>query len=157
MKHFIQLVLGSKPYHPTKVSTEDCKDVDDFKRAIKREFSHLLHEYDVAQLTLFEADGNTEIDPQKPVAELKEVNWKPMIIKIEQVEQPATQVTTSSSKKQLTYKGMSVEASCRKYLDALARKIAVNYDFNTEYSTPTMGELGLRIKVGQESLGCSIA
>ena len=154
MKHFIQLVLGSKPYHPTKVSTEDCKDVDDFKRAIKREFSHLLHEYDVAQLTHFEADGNTEIDPQKPVAELKEANWKPMIIK---VEQPATQVTTSSSKKQLTYKGMSVEASCRKYLDALVRKIAVNYDFNTEYSTPTMGELGLRIKVGQESLGCSIA
>ena len=44
---------------------------------------------------------------------------------------------------------MSVEASCRKYLDALARKIALNYDFNTEYSTPTMGDV-LKAKDGVE-------
>jgi hypothetical protein len=45
---------------------------------------------------------------------------------------------------------MSVEASCRKYLDALAKKISDLYDFDTVYqNTPTMGDV-LKAKEGTE-------
>ena len=47
--------------------------------------------------------------------------WAPLVVTV-----PAS---SGSSKKQLTYKGMSTEASCRKYLDALARQLALYYDF----------------------------
>jgi hypothetical protein len=39
------------------------------------------------------------------------------------VEESPKPTPISSSKKQLTYKGMSTEASCRKYLDAIANEI----------------------------------
>jgi hypothetical protein len=48
---------------------------------------------------------------------------------------------SGSSKKQLSYKGMSTEASCRKYLDALAIEIYFDYDFPTSYKKPTMGDV----------------
>ena len=35
-----------------------------------------------------------------------------------------------SSKKQVTYKRMRTESSCRKYLDAMANEILVIYDFD---------------------------
>ena len=36
---------------------------------------------------------------------------------------------------------MSVEASGRKYLDALAQKAALLYDFDLRYKRPTMGDV----------------
>jgi hypothetical protein len=36
---------------------------------------------------------------------------------------------------------MSTEASCRKYLDALAIEIYFDYDFPTSYKKPTMGDV----------------
>ena len=53
------------------------------------------------------------------------------------------------SKKQLIYKGMSVEASCRKFLGALAIKIALMYDFPSIYRNPTIGDV-LAAKKGQQ-------
>ena len=44
---------------------------------------------------------------------------------------------------------MSTEASCRKYLDAVAKELFQSYDFDTVYSKPTMGDL-LAAKEGQE-------
>ena len=43
----------------------------------------------------------------------------------------------TSATKQSQYKGMSVESSCRKFLDALAKKISELYDFAT-VSTETL-------------------
>jgi hypothetical protein len=40
---------------------------------------------------------------------------------------------------------MSVEASCRKYLDAIAQKVESLYNFDTRYQIPTIGDI-LRIK-----------
>lgn len=47
----------------------------------------------------------------------------------------------ASIKEQLRYKGMSTEASCRKFLDALAQKLAVLYDFDYNYGIPTIGDV----------------
>jgi hypothetical protein len=98
----------------------------------------LLADYDAAQLTLFQPDGTTEIDPQTSVEDLKEIPWKPMVVTVEEFPIPAP---TVSSKKQLVYKGMTTEASCRKYLDALAIEIYFDYDFPKTYKKPTMGDV----------------
>jgi len=91
--HIIKLLLGNKQF-TAKVSTEGCSDVFDVKKALKKEFPALLHSYDSAQLTLFDADGTTQIDPETTIDKLKEVPWKPMIVKVEEVEQPAPQGIT---------------------------------------------------------------
>ncbi|KAI8916146.1 hypothetical protein EDD86DRAFT_197776 [Gorgonomyces haynaldii] len=116
-QHLVKLDLGGKTFGPTKVSTEGCSDVDDFKVAIKNKFSPALDSYAPFQLTLFESDGKTFIYAQKPATDLKEMPWKPIVVTVEELP---TASPTGSSKNQLTYKGMSMEASCRKYLDALA-------------------------------------
>ncbi|KAH6571513.1 hypothetical protein BASA61_002661 [Batrachochytrium salamandrivorans] len=142
--HFVKLVLGNNNYKQ-KVSTEGCADVDDFKGAIKSKFSPDLDPYAPHHLTLFQPDGTTQIDPETPVTDLKEIPWKPMVVTVEGLHIPAP---IGSSKKQLTYKGISTEASCRKYLDAIAIEIFVIYDFDKVYKKPTMGDL-LAAKDGQ--------
>jgi hypothetical protein len=53
----------------------------------------------------------------------------------------SSQRHAASIKKQLRYKGMSTEASCRKFLDALARKLSELYDFDFYYTVPTIGDV----------------
>ncbi|KAG3166880.1 hypothetical protein PI124_g6523 [Phytophthora idaei] len=70
------------------------------------------------------------------------------------------QQQAASIKKQLRYKGMSTEASCRKFLDALAQKLAKLYDFDCSYGdVPTIGDVfnavrkndwGFRLKRGKQ-------
>ncbi|KAG9411159.1 hypothetical protein AC1031_016807 [Aphanomyces cochlioides] len=46
-----------------------------------------------------------------------------------------------SHSKHLHCKGMSVEASCRKYLDAIAKQISLTYDFPQQFTqNPTIGD-----------------
>ena len=58
--------------------------------------------------------------------------WTPLVVTVE---------AAGSSKKQLVYKGMSTEASCRKFLDALAIEIYFDYDFSKTYKKPAMGDV----------------
>lgn len=51
--------------------------------------------------------------------------------------------------RQQRYKRLSVEASCRKYLDALAKSLATFYSFPWSYRQPTIGDV-LRAKDGNE-------
>jgi hypothetical protein len=98
-----------------------------------------LDSFATAQLTLFQPDGITEIDPETLVTDLEEIPWKPMVVTVDELPIPAP---SGSSKKQLTYKGLGVEASCRKYFDALARKLALYYRFKwTHGKYPTMGDV----------------
>jgi hypothetical protein len=64
------------------------------------------------------------------------------------VDELPVQAPIGRSKKQLTYKGMSTEMSCRKYLDAIANEIFVIDNFDKAYKKPTMGDL-LAAKDGQ--------
>jgi hypothetical protein len=140
--HFIQLKLGSRTFSPTQVSTEGCTYVDDFRTAIKNKLSPLLDSCATIQLTLFQPDGTTEIEPQTAVDDLKEIPWKPMVVTVEELP---IQAPVGSARKQLTYKGMSTETSCRKYFDALARKLALFYRFkwgpDDDNDYPTFGDV----------------
>ena len=120
--HFIQLKLEKKTYK-AQVSTDGCYYVDDFKGAIRASPQLPIGN---GIISLFQPDGNTEIDPETLVTDLKEIPWKPMVVTVEELPIP---VPKSSSKKQFTYKGMSTEASCCKYLNALAIEIYFEYDF----------------------------
>ncbi len=80
--HFVQLALGNKAYR-TKVSTEGCSDVDDFRDAIKKKFSPELDSYAPHHLTLLQPHGTTEIDPGEAIAKLNEFNvgpWTPLVV-----------------------------------------------------------------------------
>ncbi|KAJ2991735.1 hypothetical protein HDV02_003508 [Globomyces sp. JEL0801] len=145
--HFVKLLLRSNNYK-SQASTDSCTYVDDFRGAIKSKFSPLLDSYSTAQLTLLQPDGKTKIDPGEVIEKLNEFAvgpWSPLVVTVEELPIPAP---IGSSKKQLTYKGMSTEASCRKYLDAIANEIFVIYDFDKAYKKPTMGDL-LAAKDGQ--------
>jgi hypothetical protein len=135
--HFVQLKLGNKTYK-TKVSTDGCSDVADFITAIRASPQLPIGK---GIITLFQPDGITEIDPGEVIEKLNEFNvgaWKPMVVTVEELPFPAP---IGSTKKQKTYKGMSTEASCRKFLDALAIGFFVEYDFPKTYKKPTMGDL----------------
>ncbi len=137
-KFFIKLILGNETFGPAKVCSDGCSDVDDLRKTIKSTFSPTLDSYGAYQLTLHTPDGKTEIDPQTPVGDLKDIPWNPMVVT---VKTSPIQAPSSSSKKQLVYKGMTSEASCRKYLDALAIEISFEYDFRKAYTKPTMGDV----------------
>ncbi|KAI8896931.1 hypothetical protein BC833DRAFT_527678, partial [Globomyces pollinis-pini] len=136
--HFVKLVLGNKNYKE-QVSTDGCSNVAAFRGAIKSKFSPDLDSYAPHHLTLFQPDGTSQIDPETPVTDLKEIPWKPMVVTVEELPIP---VPIGSSKKQLTYKGLGVEASCRNYFDALAAKLALFYkfDWGVDSSFPTIGD-----------------
>jgi hypothetical protein len=118
---WIQLQLGEKTYKD-KVSTEKCEDVADFKCAIKTKWNNLLKNYDAGQLTLFEADGNTEIDPETEMKDIFVTKGKPWVVKVEE------QAHIGSSKKQLLisstrhqdYKHSKAVHSSRSYLTSIA-------------------------------------
>ena len=107
-----------------------------------------MDSYATAQLVLCQPDGITEIDPGEVIEKLNEFDvgpWSPLMVTVDELPIPAP---IGSSKKQLTYKGIGVEASCRKYLDAIANELFLSYDFDTVYKKPTMGDL-LAAKDGQ--------
>jgi hypothetical protein len=137
-----KLWIKFKTNNAVKVSTEECQDVDDFLEACKKKLSSKLGSYDVDQLTLLQPDGTTQIDPGEVIEKLNEFAvgpWNPLVVTV------ATPAPISSPKKQLTYKGLDVEASCRKYFDALARKLALFYDFKwgpeDDNDYPTFGDV----------------
>jgi hypothetical protein len=142
--HFVQLKLGNKAYKE-QVSTEGCSYVAHFRGAVKKKFSPYLDSYSTVQLTLFHPDGIIEIDPGEEITKLDELNvgpWTPLVVTVDELPIPAL---SGSSKKQLSYKGMSTEASCRKYLDALARQLALYYRFkwgpDDDNDYPTFGDV----------------
>lgn len=140
--HFVQLRLGNNPYK-RQVSSANCTYVDDFKDAIKNKFSPFLNSFTAIQLNIFQPDGTTEIDPGEDIEKLNQFGvgpWRPLVVTVEELPTPAS---SGSSKKQLTYKRMSVEASCRKYFDALAAKLALFYkfDWGVDSSFPTIGDV----------------
>ncbi|KAI3634729.1 hypothetical protein MIR68_007110 [Amoeboaphelidium protococcarum] len=135
--HYVNLKLGNKSFK-SKVSTQGCTFVADLLGVIKTKFSRCLDSYSIAQLTLFRPDGITEIDPETLVTDLREIPWEPMIVTVEELPTPAR---SGSSKKQGRYKWISTEASCRKFLNALAIEIGFDYNLPKTQKKPTMDDV----------------
>ena len=141
-KLWVQHQTTAKTYGPTKITIEECSDVDDFLKEIKKEIQLGIPQN--TTITLYQPDGKTEI---KPTATLKSLQGagqngdSPLIVKTTAVSKSSRQVTTRK---------MSVEASCRMYLDAIAKRLTVFYDFYYRFkSGATIGDV-LEAKDGVE-------
>jgi hypothetical protein len=140
-----KLWVKYKNNNSTQVSTKECQNVDDFLEACKKKLSPLLDSYAPAQLSLSTTDGGPPLQPDDSITQITGNNAKnPLFI---------TATATSPHLKayrQQRYKTMSVEASCRKYLDAIALKLAGYYEFHFSFrSGPTIGDV-LAARKGKE-------
>jgi hypothetical protein len=128
------------PNNATRISTEGCEIIDDFIKVCKKELSSKLGSYDVDQLSLSLTEGGTPLEPDSPLPESENNTAKtPLFISTTSTALP---VAVYSNTKQKQYKKMSVEASCRKYFDALASKLALFYEFSWALKqNPTIGDV----------------
>ena len=138
-KLWVQHQTTERTFGPSRVSIQDCEYVDDF--LIKLYDSPILSILRDNPITLYKPDGSTEIDVGDSISDYLDGNSRnnPLIVK-----------STRISSRQKTTRKMAVEASCRKYLDAMARQISgfYDFDFNPRYGA-TMGNV-LAAKDGKE-------
>jgi len=142
-KLWVENKTTERTYGLTRVSIEGCEYVDDFLKEIKKE-SQLAIPKD-SSITLYRPDG-TEIDVGDSPTSFVVGNSRavPLVVK-------ATALAARlKSFRQERYKKMSVEASCRKYLDAIATKFSSFYEFDYRNKEgPTIGDV-LAAKDGVE-------
>ena len=132
-KLWVSYVTPAKTFGPTRVCVDGCEYVDDFIKEIKKESQ--LSIPSKTFITLYHSDGTTEIDVGDSPSLLLEGNSRgnPLIVKTAAVGKSSLLVTTRK---------MSVEASCRKYLDAIAKRLAEFYEFNYRFkSGATIGDV----------------
>jgi hypothetical protein len=141
-----------QPYKGTSadaVSLSPCSVVVQFRDAVKTKHSNKLSSFDAADLLVYKNktafdkrnasvdEGKVEpLDPTESLGLLGSKEDKLIV---------AVPLSTSSSLKpfrQKRCKAMSVEASCRKYLDAIALKLSSFYEFDYKHdSGPTIGDV----------------
>ena len=141
-KLWVAHATPSKTFGPTRVSIDGCQYVDDFLKDIKKEFET---PGPTSHLTLYQPDGNTEIKPTDTIKSLGDAGKDadaPLVVKTAAVGKSSRLVTTRK---------MSVEASCRKYLDALAFKLSTYYVFKRKSKAgATFGDVLEVIKIGKK-------
>jgi hypothetical protein len=141
-KLWVSYVTPAKTFGPTRVCVDGCEYVDDFMKEIKKESQ--LSIPSKTPITLYKSDGTTEIDVGDSPSLLLEGNSRgnPLIVKTAAVGKSSRLVTTRK---------MSVEASCRKYLDALAYKLSTYYAFKAKSKLgATFGDVLEAINVGKK-------
>ena len=139
-KLWVQHITTAKTFID-KVSIQGCEDIADFLKEIKKEFEISGPS---SHLTLYQPDGTTEIRPTDTIKSLGDAGKDadaPLVVKTTAIGKSSRLVTTRK---------MSVEASCRKYLDAIAKRLAEFYEFNYRFkSGATIGDV-LEAKDGIE-------
>ena len=140
-KLWVQHKTPAKTYGPTRVSIDGCDYVDDFIKEIKKESQLAIPPN--TPITLYQPDGTTEIKVGDSPADFLQGNssGNPLTAKT---------VAVTKSSRVVTTRKMSVEASCRKYLDAIAKRLAEFYEFDYRFkSGATIGDV-LEAKDGAE-------
>jgi hypothetical protein len=143
--------------------------IDHLRRAVKAEnAANKLAKVDASDLRVFKVYKgenhleNELLDEELPVSVLGEAGKKKKDAVLVLVPESRVSSRSSSSLttaqpqsdlkpyRQTRYKKMSVEASCRKYLCAIATKLLKNYDFDCQYKkSATIGDV-LAAKDGVE-------
>ncbi|KAI3648625.1 hypothetical protein MP228_006479 [Amoeboaphelidium protococcarum] len=140
-KIWVQHKTASKTYGPTKITIDGLNDVDDLIKEIRKETQLNIPQNTL--ITVYQADGKTEFDVgDSPFKQLEgNSGLNPLTVQTASVLASSRQVTT---------RRMSVDASCRKYLDAIAKRLAEFYDFSYRFTSgATIGDV-LEAKDGVE-------
>jgi hypothetical protein len=125
------------------VSTEGCTYIAQFLDAIRQRPQVAIPKDSAISLYQVKDGQEVEIDVGDSPADYLNENARknPLIVKTAAVTKSSRLVTTRK---------MSVEASCRKYLDAIAMKLSSFYEFDYRYKEgPTIGDV-LQAKNGLE-------
>jgi hypothetical protein len=142
-KLWVQHITTAKTFGPTKVSIDGCEYVDDFLKEIKKEFEISGPS---SHLTLYKSDGITEIIPTDTIKSLGNMGKNadaPLVVK--------TSAAAGKSSRLVTTRKMSVEASYRNYLDAIAFKLSTYYVFKRKSKAgATFGDVLEAIKIGDK-------
>jgi hypothetical protein len=126
------------------VSTEGCTYIAQFLDAIRQRPQLAIPKDSAISLYQVKDGQEVEIKPTDTLKSLQDAGkdgGAPLIVKTAAVTKSSRLVTTRK---------MSVEASCRKYLDAIAMKLSSFYEFDYRYKEgPTIGDV-LQAKNGLE-------
>ena len=142
-KLWVAHATTAKTFGPTRVSIDGCQYVDDFLNTLYQR--PLLSIPSKTPITLYQSDGTTEIRPTDTIKSLGDAGKDadaPLVVKTAAVGKSSRLVATRK---------MSVEASCRKYLDALAFKLSTYYVFKRKSKAgATFGDVLEAIKIGKK-------
>jgi hypothetical protein len=140
---WVQHITIAKTFGPTKVSIEGCSDVDDFLNRLYEK--PLLSIPQNTPITIYKSDGITEIIPTDTIKSLGNMG--------KDADAPLVVKTTAAGKSSrlVTTRKLSVEASYRNYLDAIAFKLSTYYVFKEKSKLgATFGDVLEAIKVGDK-------
>ena len=119
------------------VSTQHCRFVTHFLRAIKNELSPALDAVALPNISLRASEDGPALEPD---AALPAQNTKQTALLVTVPPPPSGPLFKAGRQK--TLKKMSVEASCRKFLDAVAVKLSLYYNFPWKHRDgPTIGDV----------------
>ncbi|MFN7883395.1 MAG: hypothetical protein ACK5PF_10340 [bacterium] len=125
-----------------KVSVSSSADVADFRKAVQAENASILTGITSSQLLVYK--NKAAFEEEKEVLEEDSLIGDFGTSKKEALIVVVPLSTSSSLKpfRQKRYKAMCVEASCLNYLDAIALKLSIFYDFDYKNdSGPTIGDV----------------
>ena len=127
-----KLWVKLKTNNATQVSTEECQNVDDFLEACKEKLSPDLDSIPASRLSLSITEGGPALRPGVVVTDIPSQPG----YSVNDDEHPLFITATDTaprlkSFRQERYKKLGVEASCRKYLDAIATKLSSFYEFKS--------------------------
>ena len=124
-----------------KVKLNENADVADFRKAVKGERANDCAKVDAARLGVFEneASWRNNNNSMKASRKLCEEKADLNISRLGQDDEESALIVvvpptlTILKEKHMAYKRMSAEASCRKFLDAVANSLVADYDFKRSF------------------------
>ena len=135
------------------VSTQDCRFVTHFIKAIKKELSNELAHVDPHRISLHTTEDSPALEPDDPLP-AQNTKQTALVIKVPPPAAPSSGPLLKSHR-QKSFRKMAVAASCRSFLDAVAKELKVLYRFDCIHKGPTIGDV-LRAKRGVEGEDWSI-
>ncbi len=136
--------------HPVKVSTEGCDDVSDFIEAAKKKLQLPQPPQNIT-LHLTEECPALEPDATVPAQNTKQTA---LVVTVPPPATPSSAGPLLKSHRQKSFRKMAVAASCRSFLDAVAKELKVLYRFDCIRKGPTIGDVlrATRARNGQLKL-----
>ena len=122
------------------VSTQHCRYVTHFIDAVKKKLSPKLDQVSVDNITLLVTKDGPALEPDDPLP-AQNTKQTALVVTAPPSAAPSSGPLMKAGR-QKTLKKMSVEASCRKFLDAVALKLSTLYWFpKTHNGGPTIGDV----------------
>lgn len=111
---------------PTQVSTKDCENVDDFIEAVKKKLSNKLGQVDSDNITLHTTEDGPALEPDDTLP-AQNTKKTALFITVSPPATPSSADPLLKSHRQKSFRKMAVAASCRSFLDAVAKELKVLY------------------------------